>query len=178
MDIQSRVVTGAFWHGMSEAAWHVVSHGGGLRLPEPGEHKHDPGDYGLAVYFTDCKAKAKTYAARLVGDKLALVLCRIELENAVVFDWREGSALDTKHPTNQQTDFFEKLYGDPIHGSPEDRRRVAETWRTRMLASGYDGVIVMRRDETELAVYRPEQSIKEISTDSYTLTGGNHADTA
>jgi hypothetical protein len=172
MDLHSKVVIGTYWHGVAtEAAWLVLSHGGGLRLPAPGEHAHDPGDYGLAVYLTDVKARAKSYATR-VGGKLTLLECRVHLENALVFDWREGSALDPKHPMNVQTDFFERLYGDPIHGSPEDRRRVAEKWRARLIDRGYDGVIVVRRDETEVAVYCPETSISEIRVD-----GGDDART-
>lgn len=173
MDLNSKVVIGRFWHGVAtEASWLVLSHGGGLRLPAPCGHAHDPGDYGLAVYLTDCKAKAKSYATR-VGGKLTLVQCRVHLENAVVFDWRAGSALDPKHPMNVLTAFFEKLYGDPIHGTPEDRRRVAQTWRTRLIDRGYDGVIVMRRDETEIAVYCPETCISEMICD-----GGQDADPA
>lgn len=165
MDIQSRVVIGGYWHGVGTVAgWDVLKWGGGLRLPEPGAHVHDPGDYGLAVYLTDCKPKAETYAVPLLDTKgyRALVQVQVELENALVFDWREGTAIDPEHPTNVQTDFFEALFGDPIHGSPEERRRVAEKWRDGMLARGYDGVVVLRRGESELAVYLPEKSIKGI----------------
>ena len=126
MDIQSRVVRGEFWHGVgTEAAWRVLMHGGGLRLPEANEHAHDPGDYGLAVYFTDLKARALPYAAR-VGGRPALVRCKIELENALIFDWRSGSPLDPKHPTNVQTEFFEALYGNPVRGVPEARHGLAD----------------------------------------------------
>lgn len=165
MDIQSRVVRGEFWHGVgTEAAWRVLMHGGGLRLPEANEHAHDPGDYGLAVYFTDLKARALPYAAR-VGGRPALVRCKIELENALIFDWRSGSPLDPKHPTNVQTEFFEALYGNPVRGVPEARRAAAERWREMMLARCYDGVIVLRPEESEVAVYCPEKSIVQIRCD-------------
>lgn len=165
MDLQSRPVKGAYWHGVgTKAVWEILMAGGGLRLPEPNGHAHDPGDYGLGVYFTDSMARAKTYAAR-VGDRLALTWCKIELANALVFDWRTGSALDPAHPTNVQTEFFERLFGNPIHGTPEERRTAAEKWRVGMLARNYDGVIVLRPDESEVVVYCPEKSIIQIRCD-------------
>ena len=163
MDLHSKIVTGTFWHGLgTEAAWLAVSSGGALRLPEPGAHAHDPGDYGLGVYLTDSQVRAATYAARVKGRVAAVVKCRVELENAVIFDWRTGSGLDRSHPTNVLTEFFEKLYGNPVRGTPEDRRAAAERWRDGMLARCYDGVIVMRAGETEVVVYCPEKSIRVI----------------
>jgi hypothetical protein len=165
MDLDSRIVNGWFWHGVgTEAGWKVLMNGGGLRLPEPNGHAHDPGDYGHAVYFTNSKARARPYAARIDG-WLALIKCEIALENALIFDWRKGSALDPKHPTNEQTEFFERLCGNPVHGTPEERRTAAVRWREYLLERGYDGVIVLRPEENEVAVYRPEQSIKSIRFD-------------
>ncbi|MGH8898797.1 MAG: hypothetical protein ACRDZ4_17690, partial [Egibacteraceae bacterium] len=137
-----------------------VRAGGPLRLPD--RHAHDPGDYGLAVYLTSVPERARTYALRAETGH-TLVQVDIELTNALFLDWRKGSALDPKHPGNEVLDFFTARWGNPVRGTPEERRVVAIRWRENLLARGYDGFVVERQGEVELAVYLPEVAIKKLT---------------
>lgn len=166
MDLKSKPVAGTFWHGVGRPeGWAALLRGESLRLPELGQHAHDPGDYGLAVYLTNQRGRARNYAGRYEG-LLAMVRVEVELTNAISLDWRTGRALDPKHPCNQVIDLFTRRWGCPIQGTPERRHEAARRWRAGLIERGYDGWVVERAEgETELALYYPDTAIKVMYLD-------------
>lgn len=150
------------WHGVATPeSWRRICKGDGLKLPTPGQHAHDVGDYGLAVYLSTSLSRAKVYAHRVEGG-WAVVRARVELERAILMNWREGAprmaqfegaAWDTINELS-------RLYGDPVRGTDDARLTAARRWRSELLKQGIEGIVAVHDHDTEAAVYAPERSIK------------------
>lgn len=155
--IISRHEPSLLWHGIgTREVWERLKSGYPLAIPD--RYAHDPGDFGRALYFTDSKERAMTYAVRL-NDSVPLLQARVYLKNPLVIDWRGMSPLDADHPANRILAELEKRFGNPVRGAPEARELAARRWREGLMEDGYDGVISIQPRETEVAVYDPKKSV-------------------
>lgn len=151
------------WHGVGDAeAWRRVCDGEGLQLPT--KHVHDVGDYGLGIYLTSSKFRARVYAvaARMTIDGkryLGLVKARVRLRNALHLDWRSRHAMDPMSVAYETIEKLREAYGDPLHGSDAERRQAAIRWREGLLASGIDGIVAYGTQDIEAVTYQPNDAI-------------------
>lgn len=112
---------------------------GGFRLDV--NHKHDPGDFGQAVYLTTSLARA-----RAIGKVILTV--ELDLNSPLELSDSDAYAL-----------VIDKLGFDTIHGKnhPGGRHEAAEKAREHFLADGHDALISCRNvpceEEMEIAVY-------------------------
>lgn len=152
------------WHGVgSGESWKRISSGEGLKLPSQHghAHAHDIGDWGHGVYFTDSLIRARIYARPFPDGTVPLVQALVSLDNAILINWRVGTAMDPKHPAYPMVNKLRDLFGDTLHGGDAARARAAVEWRTGLLASGVDGIVLIHLHDTEVVVYDPGRSIKK-----------------
>lgn len=152
------------WHGIGgKKAYERVCDGEGLKLPSYHTQVVDVGDWGHGVYFTTSRFRAHLYARDFEtprGRRYPLVFARVELKNPLRFDFRSGMFLDPKSPSNLLLKHLEKKLGSPVRGhNMKERARAARRWRKYLLSMGYDGVLVRGGQDTEVVVYRPQNSI-------------------
>jgi len=146
------------WHGVGGAeAWRTICDGEGLRLPKV--HAHDVGDYGRAVYFTSSLVRAKIYSKRLNGH-YPIVRAYVRLKNALVLDWSKGQAMHPESPAFQIVDWLRKNYGDPLHGTDQQRKDATIRWRYELMGKGIDGIVALHSQDIEVAVYDPDEGIR------------------
>jgi len=102
------------------------------------EHKSDAGDFGEAIYFTTCMARA-----RAIGR--AILEVHLELSNPIELPQSEAYAL-----------VIDKLGFDTIHGHGVAGASILEAKKARahFLALGNDALVSSRgRRDLEIAVY-------------------------
>ena len=101
-------------------------------------HKSDSGDFGEAVYFTTCMARAKAIGR-------AILEVQLELRNPVTLPQSEAYAL-----------VIDKLGFDTIHGHGVAGASLVEAKKARahFLALGHDALVSKRgQRDLEIAVY-------------------------
>lgn len=101
-------------------------------------HKHDPGDFGQAIYFTTSLARA-----RAIGK--ALLVVELDLKSPLELSDKAAYTL-----------VIDVLGFDTIHGKnhPGGRHEAAQKAREHFLADGHDALISRRgADDLEIAVY-------------------------
>ena len=102
------------------------------------KHKSDSGDFGEAVYFTTCMARAKAIGR-------AILEVELELKNPIELPQSEAYAL-----------VIDKLGFDTIHGHGVAGASLQEAKKARayFLAQGHDAMVSRRgRRDLEIAVY-------------------------